>query len=79
MKSRKTASVRHAIGQRRRCYISSLCNFMHDVATGEPVDHHCVKIPLPAIAAERRGDFDRANEILRGRTLTTRSRSPLVD
>lgn len=45
-------------------YISTYCNFGHDVKTGKPIDHECVIIPPKALAAEMAGDYERAIEIM---------------
>ena len=45
-------------------YLSSYCNHGHDLATGKPVNHECVILPVDALLAERDGDFETANEII---------------
>ena len=47
-------------------YVSTLCNFAHDVEDGSPIDHECVNIPPEALEAERDGDFDLARRLLNG-------------
>jgi hypothetical protein len=46
-------------------YVTTFCNFPHEVSTGKPVRHTCYVLPVKALEAEVAGDFDRANEILR--------------
>ena len=53
-------------------YVSTYCNFAHDMETGEPIDHECVLIPPKALDAEREGDFDKAIEIMTGRPMKRR-------
>ena len=50
-------------------YVSTLCGFFHDVKSGDPIAHSCAKLPKKAVDAERSGDFDRANEVLRSSEL----------
>jgi hypothetical protein len=46
-------------------YVSTYCNFAHDIATGRPMNHECVVIPSAALQAEMDGDFDKAIEIMK--------------
>ena len=48
-------------------YVSTYCNFAHDLKTGRPRRHQCIVIPPAALRAERDGDSDRANEIMQAR------------
>lgn len=48
-------------------YVSTYCNFAHDLKTGRPRRHECIVIPPAALRAERDGDFDRANKIMQDR------------
>lgn len=45
-------------------YVTTYCNFPHNLDTGRPVDHECYILPPAALAAERAGDVDKAVEIL---------------
>lgn len=45
-------------------YASTFCNRGHYVATGRPVKHECIVIPLAALKAEMEGDYTKANEIM---------------
>jgi hypothetical protein len=49
-------------------YCSTYCNFGHDVETGKPIDHECIIIPPEALAAEMGGDYERAIELMRGKS-----------
>jgi hypothetical protein len=64
-------------------FTTSFCNFGHDLRTGRPVDHECYVLPPAALEAERRGDTDRASEILassdfRNKRPVKGKRAPLV-
>lgn len=48
-------------------YVTTYCNFAHEVETGEPIDHECIQIPPEALKAEMDGDYDRAIEIMQGK------------
>lgn len=48
-------------------YVTTYCNFPHNIKTGRPIDHECITIPPKALKAEMEGDFDRAIEILQKR------------
>jgi len=50
-----------------RFYVTTYCNFAHDLETGDPIDHECRNIPPEALEAEMDGDFERAIAILEGR------------
>ena len=50
-------------------YITTFCNFAHEVRTGRPIGHTCYLLPPTALAAEKAGDFDKANDILHTTTL----------
>ncbi len=54
-------------------YLTSFCNFYHEIETGKPVGHVCYVLPVKALEAERAGDFDKANEILKATLLVRRS------
>jgi len=46
-------------------YVSTYCNFAHRLSDGKPIDHECRIIPPAALRAERDGDVETANWILR--------------
>lgn len=52
--------------QPRRIYCSTYCNFGHYVDTGAPVQHECRTIPPAALAAEIRGDYELAIQLMKG-------------
>ena len=45
-------------------YVTTYCNFAHDVKTGKPIEHECIIIPPKALAAEMAGDYEAAIDIL---------------
>lgn len=45
-------------------YCPSYCNKVHRLVDGVPIQHECVVLPPEALEAERRDDFETANEIL---------------
>jgi hypothetical protein len=45
-------------------YVSTYCNFAHDVATGKPIEHECRVIPPAALKLEMEGDYAGAQSIL---------------
>jgi hypothetical protein len=45
-------------------FVTSFCNFPHSLKTGRPIGHECYVLPPRALAAEQRGDFELANQIL---------------
>jgi len=47
-----------------RTFVTSFCNFPHNLATGRPVEHECYVLPVSALLAEKYGRFDDANRIL---------------
>jgi hypothetical protein len=57
-------------------YVSTYCNFAHDMETGEPIDHECVLILPAALKAEQKGDFDKAIEIMTRKPMKRRSPCP---
>ena len=61
-------------------YCTSFCNHGHVVSTGKPVEHECYILPPKAIAAEIRGDYDKANDLIHAakpmRTMLRGVRSP---
>jgi hypothetical protein len=46
-------------------YVTTYCNFAHDVKTGKPIDHECIKIPPAALRAEMDGDYEEAVRLLK--------------
>ena len=48
-----------------KLYCTTFCNKPHRLEDGKPVEHECFIIPTAALHAEREGDMDRANDILR--------------
>lgn len=55
-------------------WVSTYCNFAHDLDTGEPIDHECHMIPPAALKAEMDGDFELAIEIMSGKPMKHRRR-----
>ncbi len=48
-----------------KIYCSSYCNQGHKLSDGKPINHECYILPVKALEAERAGNIDEANEILR--------------
>jgi hypothetical protein len=64
-------------------FATSYCNQAHALATGRPVGHECYVLPPRALAAERAGDVELANQILASSNFKARGpvrgrRSPVV-
>lgn len=55
-------------------YVTSFCNFAHDLVTGRPVGHECYILPPEALRMEYLGNVDRAIEILK-----TKGKGPIVN
>jgi hypothetical protein len=49
-------------------YCTSFCNQGHRVSDGKPVGHECYVLNPAALAAERAGDYEKARELLWGKT-----------
>lgn len=47
-----------------RTFVTSFCNFPHNLATGRPIEHECYVLPVAALLAEKHGRFDDANRTL---------------
>ena len=60
----------------RDFYVTTYCNFAHDVETGEPIDHECIVIPPEALKAEMDGDYELAIEIMQGKPKKHRKGKP---
>lgn len=45
-------------------YVSTYCNFAHNMRTGRPIGHECRHIPLAALRLEREGFTGEAIEII---------------
>ncbi len=45
-------------------YVTTYCNFAHDLADGKPVAHECYVLPPKALAAERQDNFALAITII---------------
>lgn len=54
-------------------YVTSFCNFGHDLVTGRPVGHECYILPTAALRMEYLGNVARAVEILQ-----TKGKGPIV-
>jgi len=48
----------------KKTYVTTFCNFPHDVNTGRPINHECYILPPAALKAEMEGDYETAQEIL---------------
>jgi hypothetical protein len=62
------------MAMRKKFYITTFCNFAHNVKTGRPIGHECYILPVSALRAEMAGDYDKAISILR-----TKGKGPVVD
>ena len=49
----------------QRIWVSSYCNFAHEIKTGKPIEHECRIIPVKAIEAEIKGNIEDSTNILR--------------
>ena len=47
-----------------KMYISTYCNFPHDMEDGKPVEHECRILPVAALQMEWEGNTHAAIEIL---------------
>jgi len=47
-----------------KIYCSTYCNHGHNVKTGRPIGHECMKIPPAALRAEMDGDFELAIKLI---------------
>ena len=46
-------------------YVSTYCNFAHNLKTGRPIGHECRVIPPAALRAEMADDFETAIRLMR--------------
>ena len=45
-------------------YVTTFCNFAHNVKTGRPLGHECYVLPPAALRAEMAGDYEKAGELI---------------
>ena len=48
-------------------YCTSFCNQGHRLSDGKPINHECYVLNPAALAAEREGDYEKAQELLWGK------------
>lgn len=47
-----------------RPYVTTFCNFAHDLDDGKPIAHECWILPKNALEYERRGEHASAHEAI---------------
>jgi len=45
-------------------YVTTYCNHAHRMSDGKPLGHECYILPPEALAAERRGDYEKGIALL---------------
>lgn len=45
-------------------YVTTYCNFAHNLQTGRPIGHECAILPVKALRMEYLGNIPRAIEII---------------
>jgi hypothetical protein len=62
----------------KTAYVTTFCNFAHNLKTGRPIGHECYILPPKALAQERSGHIAAAictiNKLGKGPIVTGRAR-----